>query len=108
MTVCKSKIFTDETCGASVMEVLLALGIVGLATPFIYNQIARSTQTVRDMAYAQQIMNVRDNVLNFVRMNQDKWPEVAQIRLSDEELQTISDAPVAGLIDKNSAIRCTW
>ena len=102
VTVCKSKIFTDETRGASVMEVLLALGIVGLATPFIYNQIARSTQTVRDMAYAQQIMNVRENVLNFVRMNQDKWPDVAQIRLSDEELQTISDAPVAGLIDKYS------
>ena len=102
MTVCKSKIFTDETRGASVMEVLLALGIVGLATPFIYNQIARSTQTVRDMAYAQQIMNVREKVLNFVRMNQDKWPDVAQIRLSDEELQTISDAPVAGLIDKYS------
>lgn len=102
MTVFKTKIFTDENRGASVMEVLLALGIVALATPFVYNQISRSTQTVRDMAHAHQIMNVRDSVLNFVRMNQDKWPDIAQIRLDEEELRAISDMPVAGLIDKYS------
>ena len=72
MTVSRVKIFTDETRGASILEVLLALGIIALATPFVYNQIARSTQTVRDMAHAKQIMDVRDDVLNFVRMNQDK------------------------------------
>lgn len=102
MTVFKTKIFTDENRGASVMEVLLALGIVALATPFVYSQISRSTQTVRDMAHAKQIMDVRDNVLNFVRMNQDKWPDVAQIRLDEDELRAISDMPVAGLIDKYS------
>lgn len=102
MTVCKTRIFANQTRGASVMEVLLALGIVALATPFVYKQIARGTQSVRDIAYAQQIMDVRDDVLNFVRMNQDKWPDVAQIRLDAEELQAISDAPVAGLIDKYS------
>lgn len=100
MTACKTRFFIDETRGASVMEVLLALGIVGLATPFVYSQISRSAQTVRDMSYASQIMDVRDDVLNFVRVNQDKWPDVAQIRLSDEELQLISDVPVAGIIDK--------
>ena len=47
-------------------------------------------------------MNVRDSVLNFVRMNQDKWPDIAQIRLDEEELRAISDMPVAGLIDKYS------
>lgn len=102
MTVCKTRIFANQTRGASVMEVLLALGIVALATPFVYKQIARGTQSVRDIAYAKQIMDVRDDVLNFVRMNQDKWPDVAQIRLDAEELQAISDAPVAGLIDKYS------
>ena len=102
MTVFKTKIFTNENRGASVMEVLLALGIVALATPFVYSQISRSTQTVRDMAHAKQIMDVRDNVLNFVRMNQDKWPDIAQIRLDEDELRAISDMPVAGLIDKYS------
>ena len=102
MTVSRIKIFADENRGASVMEVLLALGIVALATPFVYSQISRGTQSVRDIAYAKQIMNVRDNVLNFVRMNQDKWPDVAQIRLDADELGAISDMPVAGLIDKYS------
>lgn len=102
MTVSRIKIFADETCGASVLEVLLALGIIALATPFVYNQIARSTQTVRDMAHAKQIMDVRDDVLNFVRMNQDKWPDVAQIKLDDEELSAISDLPISGMIDKYS------
>jgi len=102
VTVFKTKIFTNENRGASVMEVLLALGIVALATPFVYSQISRSTQTVRDMAHAKQIMDVRDNVLNFVRMNQDKWPDIAQIRLDEDELRAISDMPVAGLIDKYS------
>lgn len=102
MAVFKTRIFADESRGASVMEVLLALGIVALATPFVYSQISRSTQTVRDMAHAHQIMNVRDNVLNFIRMNQDKWPDVAQIRLDADELASISDMPVAGLIDKYS------
>ena len=102
MTVFKTRIFAEESRGASVLEVLLALGIVALATPFVYSQISRSTQTVRDMARAHQIMNVRDNVLNFVRMNQDKWPDVAQIRLDESELHAISEMPVAGLIDKYS------
>lgn len=102
MIVFNTKIFANEMRGASVMEVLLALGIVALATPFVYSQISRSTQTVRDMAHAHQIIDVRDSVLNFVRMNQDKWPDVAQIRLDSEELRAISDMPVAGLIDKYS------
>ena len=102
MTVFKTKIFKDEIRGASVMEVLLALGIVALATPFVYNQIARGTQSVRDIALAKHIMDVRDDVLNFVRMNQDRWPEEVQIRLDEEELDTISEIPVAGLIDKYS------
>ena len=102
MTVCKTKIFTDENRGASILEVLLALGIVALATPFVYSQISRSTQSVRDIAYANQVMQSRDAVLNFVRMNQDKWPDVAQIKLSDEELDTISMDADVGMIDKYS------
>lgn len=102
MTVSRTCIFTNENRGASVLEVLLALGIVALATPFVYSQIARSTQNVRDMAHAHEIISVRDNVLNYVRMNQDTWPDVAQIKLDDEELLAISDMPTAGFIDKYS------
>ena len=76
VTVNKYRIFSEETRGASIMEVLLAIGIVALITPFVYEQIARTTQNVRDMSAANQIIELRDSMLNFVRMNQDQWPDV--------------------------------
>ncbi len=100
MTVLKSKIFADETRGATVLEVLLAMAIIAMATPFVYRQIAQSNHTIHDIAMANKIVALRDGVLNFVRMNQDKWPDIAQIKLDEEELDTISDTPVAGFIDK--------
>ena len=95
-----SRIFNNQSCGASMLEVLLAMAIVATATPFVYSQIARTNQTIHDVAVAHRITETRDNVLNFVRMNQDKWPDAAQIKLADEELATISDFPTAGFIDK--------
>ena len=86
--------------GASVLEVLLAVAVIAVATPFLYNQMSNANDTVRDIAMAQNIINIRDDVLNFVRANQDSWPDVAQIKLSDEELDEISQVPTAGFIDK--------
>lgn len=100
MTVYKMKIFADSTRGASMLEVLLAMAIVAMATPFLYSQIADTNDTLRDMAAANKIMDLRDPVLNFVRFNQNDWPAVAQIKLSDAELDEISDMPTSGFIDK--------
>ncbi len=100
MVVSKLKIFSDNTRGASVMEVLLAMAIIAMATPFVYNQIAQTNHTIHDMAVARHIMSTRDATLNFVRMNQDKWPDIAQIILDDSELGTISPDAAAGIIDK--------
>lgn len=102
MAVCKNKIFYNENAqrGASMMEVLLAMAIVAMATPFLYSQIADTNNTIRDMATAQDIISLRGPVMNFVRLNQDNWPDVAQIRLADEELDEISQMPTAGFIDK--------
>lgn len=100
MTVYKMKIFADSTRGASMLEVLLAMAIVAMATPFLYSQIADTNDTLRDMVAANKIMDLRDPVLNFVRLNQNDWPAVAQIKLSDAELDEISDMPTSGFIDK--------
>lgn len=100
MVVCKQKILNNESSGASIIEVVLAMAIVSMATPFVYNQIAKTNQTIQDIASARKIINVRDDVLNFVRTNQDSWPDIAQIRLSPEELVTISENATAGFIDK--------
>lgn len=100
MIVSRNKIFTDENRGASVLEVLLAMAIVAMTTPFVYNQIAKTNHTIHDIVIARKIMSARDNALNFVRINQDKWPDNAQIRLDDTELDTISTDAAAGFVDK--------
>lgn len=100
MVVYKTKIFADCAPGTSMTEVLLTMAIVALVSPFLYNQIADTNHNIRDMAVAQNIIGMRDDVLNFVRMHQDAWPDVAQIKLADDELNGISEMPVAGFIDK--------
>lgn len=100
MTVFKNDFIKSESHGASIIEVVLAMAIVALATPFAYNQIIQSNETIKNIAVAKKIIRSRDNTLNFIRTNQDKWPDVAQIKLSDEELNAISPDAVAGFIDK--------
>lgn len=100
MIVCKQKILNNNSSGASIIEVVLAMAIVSMATPFVYNQIAKTNQTIKDITIAKQIMTTRDNTLNFVRLNQGDWPDIAQIKLNEEELGTISENATAGFIDK--------
>ena len=107
MTVFKTKIFDTNNAGASITEVLLAMAIVALATPFVYKQIATTNQTIRDIAIAKTIISTRDSVLNFVRTNQDKWPETVQIQLDDTDLASVSPNAFTGFIDKYSAIGTT-
>ena len=71
MAVFNNRIFSNRSYGASVLEVLLAMAIVAIATPFIYGQVAKTNHSIHDIAVARRIMSVRDNVLNFVRMNQE-------------------------------------
>lgn len=87
-------------CGGGLVEVLLALVIVAVATPFTYSMIAETTHTMHNMAIANDIISMRDGVLNFVRINQDLWPDVAQIQMSRQELAEFSDSISAGFIDK--------
>ncbi len=100
MTVCKTRIFNHENRGASITEVVLAMAIIAMATPFVYSQISNTNKQLKDVTAAKKIISVRDNVLNFVRMNQDKWPDNAQIQMSEDDLVQINTDAVAGFIDK--------
>lgn len=95
-----TRIFSDSARGTSMTEVILAMAIVAIVTPFLYTQINDATDNVRDMATARDIIALRGNVLNYVRTNQDKWPDVAQIKLADDELAEISESAATGFIDK--------
>lgn len=100
MIVNKRNFLFNNSSGASVMEVLLAMAIVSMAAPFVYRQISKTNQTIHDIAIAKKVISTRDDALNFVRMNQDKWPENAQIKLDEAELDLISTDAAAGFIDK--------
>lgn len=100
MAVFNTKIFDNIDRGASILEVLMSMAIVAIAIPLVYSQIAETNTNIRDMAIARNITNLRADVLNFVRLNQDTWPDVAQIRMSEEDLNAISDGISTGFIDK--------
>lgn len=100
MTVYKTRIFNSENRGASITEVVLAMAIIAMATPFVYSQISNTNKQLRNVTAAKKIISVRDDVLNFVRMNQDKWPDNAQIQMSEDDLAQINTDAAAGFIDK--------
>ncbi len=88
--------------GASMLEVLLTMAIVALATPLIYDQVTNMISSASDVARARRIMSVRDGVLNFVRTNQDAWPEFAQIRMDESDRSLVAPDAAVGFIDKYS------
>ncbi|MBO7066350.1 MAG: hypothetical protein J6W40_01865 [Alphaproteobacteria bacterium] len=100
MAVFKTNIFDEVNRGASALEVILSMAIVAMAAPLVYSQISETNRNIRDMATAHEITELRGTVLNFIRLNQDEWPDVAQIRMTDEELEIISKGAHAGFIDK--------
>ena len=100
MVVIKTKIFDSINRGASILEVLMSMAIVAVAMPFVYSQIAETNSNIRDMAVARDITNLRPDVLNFIRLNQDTWPDVAQIKMNDTDLDMLATGANAGFIDK--------
>lgn len=102
VTVSRMRDFYHQQRGASILEALVSMAIVAMAAPFVYTQIAQTNRDITNMRLAREIIATRDTVLNFVRMNQDTWPDSAQIKLSAEELENISPIATAGFIDKYS------
>ena len=100
MTVINRNSFYNDMRGAGLTEVLMAMAIIAVATPFVYTQVAQTTQSATDIRIAKAVMDLRGPVLNFIRMNESAWPDTAQIRLSDEDLEQFTDGVSAGFVDK--------
>ena len=86
--------------GATLTEAVLAVGVVIAVAPFMYNQIVEMSHEAQDIAKANEIVKVRDDVINFVRINQNEWDENIEIKLSDAELKKISPNAHSGYVDK--------
>ncbi len=103
MIACKKyfyKLKSDAQRGASVLEVILAITVIFAISPFLYNQIINISNDVQDIAMANRIVKLRDSVTNFVRINQNQWPDIVEIQLTDDEVAEISQLAHGGFIDK--------
>ena len=99
MTVFK-KHFKHSQRGATLTEVVLAIAVIIAVSPFMYNQIIEMSKNSQDISKANEIVRLRDKVINYVRINQSKWPEKAEIKMSDEDLKSISTDVHGGYVDK--------
>ena len=66
----REKKHINNQYGASLLEVILAIALSLVLIPFMYNQIADMNNSVKDIAIANKIVKSRDNVIEYVRLNQ--------------------------------------
>ena len=88
MIAYKTKIFNNASRGASMIEVVLAISIIAVAAPFMYDQIRRTRDDIENISVAQKIVDLQDNALNFVRTHQENWTDKNEIQLTDDEIRT--------------------
>lgn len=86
--------------GATLTEVVLAIAVVIALSPFMYNQIIEMSHESEDIAHANEIVKLRDSVVNYVRINQSQWDDNEEIKLSDEELKKLSPLIHSAYVDK--------
>ncbi len=86
--------------GAGMTEVVLAIAVVIAVTPFLYSQIIEMSRESSDIAIANQIVGLRGGVINFLRINQPQWDEVAEIKMNEEQIAEIAPTAHSGFIDK--------
>ena len=103
MIVCKNyfeKLNAKSQRGATLTEVVLAVAVVIAVSPFMYNQIIEMSNESQDIARANEIVSLRDDVINYVRINHEKWGDTAELKLSEEDLAKISPLVHSGYVDK--------
>ncbi len=83
--------------GASVLEVIFAIGLVVAVTPFIYNQISEMTHVIHDVSVANKITSTRDAVMNFMRVNQPDFTEESN-EIPADTLNGIAPEAVKGMV----------
>lgn len=86
--------------GATMTEVVLAVAIVVVVSPFLYNQIIDMSHESADIATANRIVAVRGDVINFLRINQPQWDDTVEIKMTEEQIAEIAPMAHSGFIDK--------
>lgn len=97
MIVCKN-ILNER--GATMTEVILAVAVVIAVSPFLYKQITEMSNVAKDIVIANQIVKSRDGIINFLRIHQNDWDDVVEIKMTDEQLSEFAPSAHSGFIDK--------
>ena len=103
MIVCKNyfnRMIDNSQRGATMVEAVLAIAVVIAVSPFMYTQIVQMSHDSQDIAVANEIVKLRDSVINYIRVNQNQWPDNTEIKLSDDEIKNISPIAHSVYIDK--------
>ena len=99
MIVYKKHLYHQER-GATMTEVILAVAVIVAVSPFLYNQIIDMTQESTNIAIANQIVDLRGGVINFLRINQTKWKDTEEIKMTDAQIQEVAPMAHSGFIDR--------
>lgn len=103
MTACKKYFNHSNTLaqrGATMTEVVLAIAIVVVVSPFLYNQIIDISHESADIATANRIVGARGDVINFLRINHSQWDDFAEIKMTEEQITEIVPMAHSGFIDR--------
>lgn len=92
--------------GASMLEIILAVALVLMLVPFMYYHIADMNNTVKDVALANQIVKLRDPVVDFIRVHQSEFLSDGgmAIPFTDEELASIAPMAQSGWVFRNNMV----
>ena len=103
MIACKKHFYSTHKFaqrGATMTEVILAVAVVVAVSPFLYRQIIDMTQQSSDIAIANHIVNLRGDIVNFVRVNQNQWEDTAEIKMTKEQIANVAPEAHSGFVDK--------
>jgi len=81
--------------GSNLMETLLAIGLVALMTPFVYNRVLETSNQIKDISIARQIVGWNTKMTAYIRKNQADWPTQAEVDLDQNEFYLIQNGTAA-------------
>ncbi|MDR0319566.1 MAG: hypothetical protein LBH81_02390 [Rickettsiales bacterium] len=71
--------------GASLLDVILTIGIIGISAPFLYGKIEGGAREIREIAYANHLTRLGNAARNFTALNEPLWPDNYQMEIPAEE-----------------------
>ncbi|MDR0448912.1 MAG: hypothetical protein LBG89_00415 [Rickettsiales bacterium] len=67
--------------GASLLDVILTIGIIGVSAPFLYGKITDGAAEIRRVGYANHLTRLGGSVANYIALNESLWPDEYQVQI---------------------------